>query len=442
MAITYKKKEYTLLKELVVPLEKEGQPKPLVETTSKKYKQQDLFEGEDTIIAGNKTATTLSTVSALEDDSFNVCPPVKQVYIKPPPPQNKIGLSMGVGIAGKMPGAVLSLDDNLWLAKSAIQKAYRRGDQTLFDYSFDMLAKSKEAAWLTRRAVILPAEENWMQTYKVGRIMNLIVNPVWKAGNYQYACDTMSKYLRQQAMFAKNKTADGIRATAEYIIHMSSIKAYECVDKYIKPYVSDLEMVLLQQMIDIEGAFLAGEKSLSKGMWEEIWRAVDEISPKGCKDPDLILRDQIGACYFRSKFGAMASDKTLLACICLLSMDAWKFGITSKFPVEEEIIPAQEDGWDVEANGWPWWIADMHTRQGKIAISSAAKKFGYPANVIKAAWFYEESAKCNQFTGSTTWWDIARTTSYFSKGYTELEVLVIWENVRPYVKKLVEKMMN
>lgn len=361
-------------------------------------------------------------------------PPNNPKKPKPPPPQNTAKKNMFGG---------LSEIDNLWIAKSAIQKAYRRGDVPLLNASFDMLAASSEWEWLIRRALIFPAEEHWNVTYGTGRVLNLQVNPLVKQGSKSEALAILREHLGLSSLWVKNKTADGIRATAEYLIHMEKDDARSFVDEAIRPLVTEIEMVLLQQMLEIENEFAAGAKSLSKELWEEIWRAVDEIAPKGSSDPELKLRDQVGACYFRSKFGAMPSDKTLLACVTLLSLDAMNCGIQGGFPPNPfDLAPYPDTSGDSAITSWPWWVADMHTKQGKIAISRTAKEFGLPMPIIKAMWFYEESAKCNATNANTFWWDVAKKCSYHSKGYTIEKCNTLWENVRPFIKEIVAKMLN
>lgn len=438
-------------------------------TITKKPTQPDLFEGEGSILAPPKKIFAggglivpssqakdesykvklphifLSPTKVVSDDGvteFTYAPKETKTYVKPPPPKNnpQVFLTPEISMIGK----TLDVIDHVWIAKSAIQKAYRRGDQTLFDYSFNLLVANNELDWLIRRALIFPAEENWPQVYPVGRLLNHIITPMMKNGSHTDAAITLKNYLRQQATFVKNKAADGIRATADYLVNMAPTAASKYVEEYLKPKISNIEMILLQQMMEIEHSFKQGAKSIDKDLWEELWRAVDEIAPKGCEEPNLILRDQVGACYFRSKYGGMASDKTLLICVCLLSLDDWKLGIQNHFPTKE-VIPfgSIEKGYDVLTElGWPWWACDMHTKQGKIAISAAAKKFGFPPNIIKATWFYEESAICNTTTLGSYWWEIAKNTSYYSKGYSIPEAENIWHTVRPFVKKIVESMVN
>lgn len=76
-----------------------------------------------------------------------------------------------------------------------------------------------------------------------------------------------------------------------------------------------------------------------------------------------------------------------------------------------------------------WTGIDKHTKEGKIAIRSAAKK--HKINSNHALWFafYFESAKCNELVDSK-WWDKEVEWRMSKLGYSYNRAKEIWENIK------------
>jgi hypothetical protein len=284
-------------------------------------------------------------------------------------------------------------------AKSAIQKALRRGDLPLLKLAFSNLWE-KERKWLCWRLPILTSEENWKYTGWAGRI-GFVENP---------QRDRVWSLLASIALNPKDKDAEGMRLAVNDLL-----KNGWPIEDWIEPE----RVRLVQGWIDIKKKFFKDRDKF----WESITPQTDYA--------DEIVR----TCKRRR--GGMIDDQELLGVTAYLAC-----ATAVEQPVLDQVIKEEDVEVPLEI---PWWSCDFHTSIGKIAQAAVKKMFAdkdMAHYVASDLWFNCESSKCDRLVEHSYFWPLCLKLWRHARGKTEAQVEADWGYWGPKIKALVEKSMR
>lgn len=238
-------------------------------------------------------------------------------------------------------------DDLTYGARSGIQKAVRRGDLDLARTCFEVLWSDKQQRnWLKWRLPILVAEEAWFFSGELGKFL---------AGEPSEE-EEWRRFIYRLVLVLKNKDASALHTISQL----------------------DLEVEQEDELSDQIHWELAQMRSAAKAAGD---------------DPPSIIRDLYAQLDERYKFsnyekaglevlikrsfqGGMLGDKWfLLAAIILTASRHFKV---------EKVAKAEAYGikrWSKRIGkrkprsiNLPWWVFDMHTGVGKIALKTFMKR--------------------------------------------------------------------
>jgi len=331
------------------------------------------------------------------------------------------------------------------ILKSTIQKAYRRGHGTLFNWAFKELWRMdmESRKWLIWRTPIFPAEECWQNLLDTGRVIRRVEvittskNPnAWKAAEEQ-----LHQHLISQISLVKNKDADGIRIVAELAAGLKPAER-EPLLAAVASRVPETSLPALYKMIEIE-EFIKAKRFVKREEWGPIWEMVDEV--KDDSDEYQDLRDLVGAAYFRGKKGGMAGDQSMLIALSYLAIDDYKnktYGGLKSQPQSTQVLVT--DDFDGTQPIPPWYCYDMHTGLGRRALGYFFKVYGLDSHVTKKQqlawlWFMQESALVNEMDPNSIWWPLASKVALLSYGMTVKEGEDFWADWRPRLQAKIEE---
>lgn len=243
--------------------------------------------------------------------------------------------------------------------KSAIQKSVRRGDLSLLKLSFGKLWEL-DRRWVLLRLPILAGEESDPYTGLAGRV-SFKENPsrgeVWSV-------------LANITLRPKCKEAEGLRIAWKYNLQ-------EMGDWKPEDWVQGEKLEILKGWIEISDDLERAETD------KEWWK---RFEPK-----TEYAKETVRTCKRRFYYGGMRDDRELMVTVAYLAcVENLEESELIDVPREEDVEPAKE---------LPWYVWDMHTSIGKIALYSMKKKFSDKSQgdyVASELWFNCESAKCDR----------------------------------------------
>ena len=261
-------------------------------------------------------------------------------------------------------------DDQLFGARSAIQKGIRRGDLDLVHTSFNLLwSETKHRQWLRWRVTTLVTEEAWHFCGELGKLLDSKTKEEkdWR------------QFLYRLCLATKNKDAVGLWY-------------------YLKFGGEDLEVLGHPEFEEMQFWRALATEEGDESYLSVVDSMVDTYRRKA-RNLDEYEESALMALHRRTKMGGMMGDRQ----ICLSSMVLlYHRGVN-----EEEVmadVRANAEKWK-EKHGRkhpeeveiPWYAFDMHTQAGKIALGifmrRSAEKSRIDRDSFEATWFLLESAK-------------------------------------------------
>jgi len=329
----------------------------------------------------------------------------------------------------------ISNDDYIYGARSAIQKAIRRGDVDLCKTAFDVLWKNEEQRkWLKWRIYSLVVEEAYYLSGELAVFLssNPKTEKEWRTFLYKLCVAPKAKDNNALwFLYSKNHIQD-----IEYWSNRCNVAKFF----FSFPGVSFTELSKNKNYI----------ADLSNKMFDYIQKS---------KNLSLYESKAIELLHKRSLAGGMTGDR----CICITAML-----LIAELHINEsqinELIEKSVQLW-VKRYGvrkpktveYPWYVFDMHTQVGKIAMNiflkKHAEKLGLQNIDFQWFWFWIESgvlADYLVFDDSKGW--AAFTNKYYKSAYRKFaslpnmtydESLKFWkERVVPNLKGLIEWLLN
>jgi len=261
-------------------------------------------------------------------------------------------------------------DDQLYGARSAIQKGIRRGDLDLVHTCFNLLWSEKtHRQWLWWRVTTLVTEEAWQFCGELGKLLDSKTKEErdWR------------QFLYRLCLATKNKDAVGLWY-------------------YLKFGGEDLEVLGHPEFEEMQFWRALATEEGDESYLSVVDSMVDTYRRKA-RNLDEYEESALMALHRRTKMGGMMGDRQ----ICLSTMTL----------VYHRGLNAEEILLDVRANAvkWkekngrnnpvdvdiPWYAFDKHTQAGKIAFSifmkNTAQKRKVTADEFWSAWYFLESCK-------------------------------------------------
>jgi len=267
------------------------------------------------------------------------------------------------------------------ISRSLLQKAVRRGDVKVTEMVINYIIKINDFDWLRKRLAVVTFEECWPYGLKI---------------SYEKDEETVLNHYLNIAKTSKNKNAAGLGSLAYAF--------------------SKGELTVLNGHLEDSAIKIVGEAiKRPNDFWQWIYKQkLNEIQKT------LVFNADKG---FRK--AGWPWDRAFTLAAAYLAM-------------KDEIPPISfsETNRNID---FPFWVGiDKHTKEGKVAIRTAAKKIGFNSN--KALWlaFYFESAKCNAIDHSP-WWE--REIAWRMKKL-ELSMDIAkmtWERMKPIIVELLGK---
>lgn len=268
--------------------------------------------------------------------------------------------------------------------RSLLQKAVRRGKQTLVAKVVDHLYEIDDIKWLKQRVGVIIVEECWPL---IGE---------WelpKKPEEQQAA--IRDVLSRAAMCAKFKDATGLGSLA-YALSEGD------------------DSVLTNSDEDAHIKHMSAAIQREKEYWEWI---ISQCS----SDSTNRLVKRASVAYRK---GGWPWDKAFIQAAAYLAVtdDLPELKVESKTESE-----------------FQFWVAlDKHTPQGKAALSKAAKETGFPWRQLNWVSFYCESGLVDNLTPSR-WWDREKKWRLGKVGLSLDEAESMWTEARPVFMELLQE---
>lgn len=318
------------------------------------------------------------------------------------------------------------------LLKSMIQKAFRRNHVDMLKGCFQALA-AKEYGWLQWRFMVWPMEDAWRSTVVMGRIVH--ETSKWKAEDQKAA---LLGILLEEARRPKSQDANGLCNISRVLVNAAGKVYHASMIENLRNTTTERERSLINRSTDLYKLLHGGECKWPqlKPIWATVWERVetfDELPQSTYK----VLRDGVGAAYFRSMRGGGADYQHLFMNVANLILDA--------FEHEEYDYVFGDPGSTIQRVGdsmgeipdtlIPWYCQDMHTGTGRRVLAYVSKVFSekYDKDFIEELWFEQETALLNAETGN--YWGLMKAAVYHQWGLTPEQANAIWLNeVGPLIK--------
>ena len=268
--------------------------------------------------------------------------------------------------------------------RSLLQKAVRRGNQTLVAKVVDHLYEIDDIKWLKQRVGVITVEECWplIGEWELPK----------KLEEQQAAIRDM---LSRAAMCAKFKDATGLGSLA-----------------YALSEGDDSVLTNSDEDADIKHVSAAIQRE--KEYWEWI---ISQCS----SDSTNRLVKRASVAYRR---GGWPWDKAFIQAAAYLAVT--------------DGLPKLPDRSKTESK-FPFWVAlDKHTPQGKAALSKAAKETGFPWRQLNWVSFYCESGRVDNLMPSR-WWDREVKWRLGKVGLSLDEAESMWTKARPVFTELLQE---
>lgn len=293
-------------------------------------------------------------------------------------------------------------------ARSAIQKAIRRGNLNLANTAFDLIVSDKmHWNWFKWRLPILVEEEAWYMLGELGDFLKKAPTP-----------KDYKKFIFQLCLVNKSKDSAGLYRIAEFI------------DQPKHPEVQFMSSCLKK----------ANDNPTS---------IIDEVYDACVKHKKLSVYENEAMLLMlnRAQQGGMLVDR--FCCISSLILISYR-GLNKK-EIKKHIKYAFErykkrGGKKPKKIDFPWYIFDMHTYKGKVAQSLFIKKHLSKFPEIKnftQFWFYHGSGsipsylineigiKLNPTALDTMYYHYVKKIHLEGTGN-------LWKKVQPIIKELIE----
>ena len=319
----------------------------------------------------------------------------------------------------------------LYIARSGIQKAVRRGDSALAKQCYDILYSSPEHfKWLLWRMPVLVFEDAWTMAIDYEHTQRA-------ARDEKLAGDELRrhwlKFVMRLTVAEKNKDASSL-----WFLAVHGYKEY-----------SEPEFACMKNLVRQVGADGIGTMPF-KQVFELILGEAGGCTP-----------DQYFACEAldrRRLSGGMKGDQwnALAAEVLIVFRDLKQYNVREMLAEQKKKF----QGVNINACGpLPWYCADMHTRAGQRAKNAFLKRCKddviTDGDRLDALWFTCCSAKLGEkvlprykTTGAPTphdsvWqheWE--RVVAGVDLKISREKMFSHWEKVEPEIRKLVEWSMS
>lgn len=263
-----------------------------------------------------------------------------------------------------------------WAARSAIQKAIRRGDIAMARQAMRILL-NEEPTWLFWRMQAIVPEEVWQLSGKNLSEVEL-ARKRYREGDVDEAVGILDRHISRVCASEKDRSANGL---AMFFIDRWAM------DRYDGPDSRD-ELHATQWMLMKTAKWMKNKKHA-----KEWFARVKNESSKFGDDVYSI----IDACEARFFAGGMDGDKIMLMAASILAMTQE----TTPPPLAQ--IPQAPE---VRAGPWPWYVYDMHTYPGKRAMCRVISEVSWkrPKFHFERVWFALESGRVNALAKTDFWW--------------------------------------
>ena len=319
---------------------------------------------------------------------------------------------------------MLSKQEISSIAKSAIQKGFRRGDTGLMSWALEELGEHGEASWVTFRAPILTTEDGLHSTLAVGKAVYAVGQKV--QGSY----GRLKEILLDEACTYKNQDANGLQWTASILLDLPEETRKEELFILLKEK-SEEQQKLIKAMMYVVKNTNGGKIPVL--YWNRIWDKVGIYA----NNPDYLdLRAVIGACYFREKRSKGGGTSLLLFAAALLFLEEYK---QENKVTPHKMMPNFTPPTSYQTDTLPWYIVDQHTISGTgvINLLMEATKKRFSREFIKNLWFEQVTGVCSSLEPNCHgWYNIGYELWYKTK-YPKLKVRrkEIWEELEPIAKE-------
>lgn len=311
----------------------------------------------------------------------------------------------------------IGVDAFLWGCRSGIQKAVRRGDAALARLCFDALWEDKLARqWLKWRLAILVVEETFQLVGELAEFSSKL-----NRRNLSQSAEKIAywKFIHLITCASKSKDAGAL-----------SILGVMAHEESYQPIVEHSEMAVATELRG-----LIEERSLEMAL---TWLLGHLDSNPIFKKLTRYERAAVDLLSSRALSGGMWGDRKM--CVVAIALVALR-GLPKK-QIQKSVsaldLPRVEP-----AESLPWYVFDMHTRPGKMAVSAFLKNYGQNYGIklldqLYNVWFFLESGLVplslfplpDDQTAPTCfdnrWWlDLMKTSLTFSD-YTPVELRELW----------------
>lgn len=255
----------------------------------------------------------------------------------------------------------MKIDDLMYGSHSGIQKAIRRGDLDLAKTCFDLMWSEKQhRSWLQWRFVILVEEEMW---WMLGEASKFLKEKESKSP------DDWKKFIYKLCLLPKSKDTESL---------------FELSRKGDFDHKEMEEMLFWKGVLDETGMASASDELMQ------------DIRDGRYGDKSEYELNAVRISKHRANSGGMAGDKTAcFATMLLIAMRGLKQDDVEDYisdSLKKKKIARQPRTVEL-----PWYVFDMHTTIGKMAMSifmkHHAEKFDIDKDGLDGLWFCLESAK-------------------------------------------------
>ena len=258
-------------------------------------------------------------------------------------------------------------------ARSAIQKAIRRGMPDMARQAFEILWRN-DPKWIIWRLQAIVPEEIWQLSALNIKICRAAQEGILKCvDETDSAKSLLLGWILKLTTYAKNRDANGLAILLE--------NEWRRIYSPPNTEISSKRWRLASRAMEMKNAM-------------ESRRWFDEI----LKEAPENRKGFIDAASTRFFAGGMDGDKRMLMCMAIIATTEPEIVLPDKRQIDEPISCRTGD--------WPWYVYDMHTLLGKRAMAYAIKvlQWNRTAEDFKSVWFVMESGKCDRHDEATFWW--------------------------------------
>ena len=265
-----------------------------------------------------------------------------------------------------------------WGARSAVQKAIRRGDREMARMAAEVLW-DEDPHWLQWRLPAIVPEEVWQLT-PVNHAVLKEVESLMRRKQKASAREKIIDWTVELSSYEKNRDPNGLVLLV--------------LDDWAQKWINDLCLDEFRtNQLSMCREFIARKKA---GGDASLFTRLERESANLGEWQSKIV-DAAKGRYFA---GGMDGDRCMLLCLCVMAL-------TEKELPEAKKTDVQGDWEYYNGNGqWPWYVYDMHNARGKRAMN---KLLGRDASeetkfFFTRIWFALESGRVNKLDDLSFWW--------------------------------------